>query len=94
MFVGGYDNTGEHEGGYAITRNITALATIGWDDLYFSGIPPVRVDEPLWNVGFQFTPNPDSSITVRYGRKDGITAAYVNGAMCRRRACASTPTIR
>ena len=79
VFVGAYDNTASYEAGYAITHNIMALATIGWDDLYYNGIPPIHIDQPLWNVGVQLTPNPDSSITLRYGTKDGITAAYVNG---------------
>lgn len=79
VFVGAYDNTASYEAGYAITRNIVALATIGWDDLYYGGIPPIRINEPLWNVGVQLFPNPDSNIVIRYGRKDGITAAFVNG---------------
>lgn len=79
VFVGAYDNIATYEAGYAITRNITALATIGWQTLYYSGIPPIHVDAPVWNVGVQLTPNADSTIIVRYGEIDGITSAYLNG---------------
>lgn len=79
VFVGGYDNTVSYEAGYAITHNVTALATIGWEDLSYSGVPPLHISQPLWNVGVQLTPNPNSNIVVRYGRQDGYTSAFVNG---------------
>jgi len=77
VMSGAYRYEALYEAGYAITRRITALASIGWDDIYYGGFPPVRVNSALWNIGAQMTPNPDSQITVRYGRKDGIDAPYV-----------------
>jgi uncharacterized protein (PEP-CTERM system associated) len=77
-FVGAYANIASYEAGYAISHTVTALATIGWDDLYYTGIPPIHINTPLWNVGVQWTPNPDSQIVARYGRDDGIDAPYLS----------------
>ncbi len=78
VFTGAYRNTAEYEAGYAITHSFTVLATIGWDDLHYAGLPPITIDTPLWNVGFQWTPNADSQVIARYGRKDGIDAPFLS----------------
>jgi hypothetical protein len=77
VFAGAWRNTAAYEAGYAVSRRLTLLGTIGWDDLHYGGVPPVRIDTALWNVGVQLTPNPDSQIIVRYGRKDGIDAPFL-----------------
>jgi uncharacterized protein (PEP-CTERM system associated) len=77
VYDGAYRNVASFETGYAITRRITLLGTIGYDDIYYASSPQVRITNGLWNVGFQFTPNPDSLITFRYGRKDGITGPFL-----------------
>ncbi len=77
---GGYDNVASYEAGYGITRNFTALATIGWETLHYGGVPPINIDDAIWNVGVQWTPNPDSTITVRYGSSQGITSAFVDAS--------------
>jgi uncharacterized protein (PEP-CTERM system associated) len=74
---GAFQNTVAYEGGYAVTRQLTLLATVGWEDLHYNSIPPVNVNDGLWNVGFRYTPNPDSSILFRYGRQDGLTGPFV-----------------
>ena len=79
-YRGAHRNQVTNDVGYAITRTITALAGFGYQDLRFSGVPGVRLREPTWRVGGRFTPNPDSSITVTYGRRDGFNAAAVDGA--------------
>ncbi len=76
-FVGAYANIASYEAGYAVSHTVTALATIGWDDLHYNGIPPITINTPLWNVGVQWTPNPDSQIVARYGRDDGIDAPFL-----------------
>jgi uncharacterized protein (PEP-CTERM system associated) len=73
---GAHRNTASFEGGYAVTREITVLGTIGYDDILYSSAPPVRIDSALWNVGVLLVPNPDSQITLRYGRKDGVDAPF------------------
>jgi uncharacterized protein (PEP-CTERM system associated) len=76
---GAHRELASYEAGYAVTHTIALLATIGWQDIFYSGTPAIRVEDVLWNVGLRLTPNPDSSITVRYGRTDGIDAAFLDG---------------
>lgn len=57
---------------YAITRTIAVLGAIGYQNLRYDTIPRTRVDEPLWNLGVRFAPNPEDFVSVRYGRRDGF----------------------
>src|SRR4029434_9462410 len=36
--------------GYAINRSITALASIGHEDLRFNGFPPVHINDMIWGA--------------------------------------------
>ena len=58
--------------GYAITRDITALATVGYDDVHYSGTQPYNYTGLDWSGGGRWVPNPDSSITVTYGSLEGV----------------------
>jgi uncharacterized protein (PEP-CTERM system associated) len=79
-YRGAHRNQATNDIGYAVTRTVTALAGFGYQDLRFNGVPGVRISEPIWSVGGRLTPNPDSSITITYGRRDGFNAAAVDGA--------------
>ena len=58
--------------GYAVTRTFTALGTIGYQDLHYAGVPPYNVNGILWSVGGRYAPNPNLSVTLTYGRRDGF----------------------
>lgn len=78
-------NTVSTDFGYAVTRTITLLAGTGYQDLKFSGQdfagqPGIRINEPIWNVGVRLQPNPNSSITVGYGRRDGANSVFLDGS--------------
>lgn len=77
--IGAFQNVASFEAGYSVTRSTILLGTIGWNELHYGGIPPVNINSGLWNVGVQWTPNPDSKITVRYGRSLGIDAPFLSG---------------
>ena len=77
---GAYRDIATLDNGYAITRNVTALATIGWERIHYSGSAPVDIDDAVWNVGMRLTPNADSSITVRYGHQDGLNSFSLDAA--------------
>ena len=79
-YKGAHRNQLANEIGYAVTRTITALAGVGYQDLRFGGSPGVRISEPLWSVGGRIAPNPDSTLTVTYGHRDGFNAAAVDGS--------------
>ena len=79
-YRGAHRNQVSNDVGYAVTRKITALAGFGYQDLKYSGQPGVRIQEPTWSFGGRFTPDPDSSLTITYGHRDGFNAAAVNGS--------------
>ena len=78
-YSGAYRNQVENQLGYALTRRITLLGGAGYQDLRYSGIPAIRVNEPIWNVGVRYAPNPDSVLTLLYGRRDGFNAFSFDG---------------
>lgn len=79
-YRGAHRNQVTNDLGYAVTRTITALAGFGYQDLRFNGAPGVRLQEPIWSAGVRLAPNPDSSVTLTYGRRDGFNAAAVDGS--------------
>ncbi len=73
--AGAYQNLLTEQLGYALTRGITALASLGWEDLRYGGVGAPIYDDATWSLGVRLLPNPDSSITVTYGHQGGATAA-------------------
>jgi len=63
---------------YPLVHTISALTTIGYEDLRFGGVPTVQIDDAVWGVGARFAPTPDRTLTVLYGRHDGITSPYAS----------------
>ena len=78
VLEGAFRDTVTLDNGYAITRNITALAAIGYERIRYAGTSPININDAVWNVGFRLTPNPTSSITMRYGHRDGLNSASVD----------------
>ena len=72
-------DTATYTAGYAITRTITALGSIGWEKIDYTGASNYYINDATWGLGFKLTPNADSNITVMYGRQDGATALWLNG---------------
>ncbi len=75
-----YDNIYTLGGAYALTRSIAPIAEIGYEDLRYASVPVVQISSPVWQVGVRWTPNPDSTVTVAYGRRDGIDSAYLDAS--------------
>ena len=81
ILQGATDNTATYQVGYAITHDIIALASIGWEDINYGGGPGSPIyNDATWSVGAQLTPNPDSSIIVSYGHQQGATSASLNAS--------------
>jgi uncharacterized protein (PEP-CTERM system associated) len=78
VLSGAYRDIASLDSGYALTRNIIALATVGYERIHYAGDSPVRIDDAIWNAGVRLTPNADSSITVRYGHQDGLNSLMVD----------------
>ncbi len=60
--------------GYGINRTVAALASLGYEDINYSGANPVRIRDAVWSAGFRLTPNERSVFTFTYGHRDGFDA--------------------
>ncbi len=66
--------------GYALTRTVTLIVGAGYQDIAFSGTPGYHVSEPIWNAGVRWTPQPDTSISIGFARRDGANSLYLDAA--------------
>lgn len=73
-----FDNIYSISGAYAVTRTIAPIATIGYQELRYDSIPVVSYYGPLWQVGVKWTPNADSSISLGYGQRDGVSSFFLD----------------
>ncbi len=58
--------------GYGLSRAVALLGSAGYEDIAYSGLPPIRIRDAVWNAGIRLTPNQASSLTAKYGHKDGF----------------------
>ena len=65
-------STAIDEFGYGLSRAVALLGSAGYEDIAYSGVPPVRIRDAVWSAGIRLTPNQASSLTARYGHKDGF----------------------
>ncbi|MDO9711741.1 TIGR03016 family PEP-CTERM system-associated outer membrane protein [Paracraurococcus lichenis] len=85
----GFDGSGVYNGAYrqihtlqmryAVTREIALLGEGGWQDQRFNGTPPFVVHDAIWSTGVRLSPDPDSFLIIRYGRRDGYDSFNGNG---------------
>jgi len=85
---GATDNVVNDQLGFALSHNVILLAGLGWEDIHYAGTGAPQFSGITWSGGVQYTPNPDSTITVTYGHQQGASAAAVNASY------APTPRIR
>lgn len=78
-YAGAHRNEIQNELGYALTRTITVLGGLGYQDIRYAGLPGVRIQEPTFNVGVRYSPNPDTRATLLYGRRDGAPSLSFEG---------------
>jgi len=79
LYDGAYRHLGLVETRYAITPTIAGLVELGYERERFNTFPVTEVDGVVWAVGTRLTPNPDSLIIAKYGRRDGFNSWRVNG---------------
>ena len=68
------------DNGYAITRTITGLARVGYEDIRYTGTSPVNIQDAIWDAGLRLTPDADTSVTARYGHHDGFNSLTFLGS--------------
>jgi uncharacterized protein (PEP-CTERM system associated) len=64
---------------YAATRSVTVTSSIGHEDYTYGGGNPYKINDLTWSGGLDWTPDPDSSISVGYGHQQGNSSFYLNG---------------
>ncbi len=79
VYRGAYRALQTYDIAYAVSRFITALGEIGHESIHYGGLPPVRIDDGVWNVGAKFAPDRDSALTLTYGHHDGGDALTFDG---------------
>lgn len=80
VYSGAYRNLYTIDGAYALNRSIALVGEIGYESLRYAGVSPIQVESPVYQAGVRWTPKPDSSITVTYGRRDGLDSVFVDGS--------------
>jgi uncharacterized protein (PEP-CTERM system associated) len=65
--------------GYAFSEAVAVTASIGHEDIRYSGPTPFKQSDLTWSLGAHLVPNPDSSIDLGYGHQQGASSFYLNG---------------
>ncbi|MFQ3622959.1 MAG: TIGR03016 family PEP-CTERM system-associated outer membrane protein, partial [Acetobacteraceae bacterium] len=80
LYDGAYRRDAVLEVGYGITRAFAGLVEVGYEQQRYNTVPVTRFEGLIWAAGLRFTPNEATSITVKYGRRDGYNSAFVQGS--------------
>ncbi len=70
-YVGAHRNEASNQLSFAVDHTFTLLASYGYQDVRYGGTPGVRINQPSYSAGFRYAPNPDTSVTLQYGKQDG-----------------------
>lgn len=66
---------------YSLTREVAALVEGGYEEQHYLGTRPFNVAGPVWSVGLRLTPEPGSSVTLTYGRRDGFESFRLDAGL-------------
>jgi len=64
---------------YVWDQSVSFYGQFGWERLNYSNPSYYSLNGPTWGFGATFTPDPDTSITLGYGRQDGTTSFTFDG---------------
>lgn len=59
--------------GYALNRRVLPFGELGYEQATYNTIEHTRINGPIWEIGVQLAPNPDSLISIGYGHHQGVT---------------------
>lgn len=60
------------------SQTVALLGSLGYENIHYSGANGLDIHDITWSVGTTLTPNPDSFITLTYGRQQGADAFNLN----------------
>jgi uncharacterized protein (PEP-CTERM system associated) len=76
-----HSNTITNTVGYAITYSLFANASVGYENIQYSGGNPYSTQGATWSVGGRWTPDPDTEIDAGYGYNQGQDSFYLNASL-------------
>ena len=79
-FTTSHDNRITDTFGYAISYTLVANASIGYENLSYSGGNGYNTEGVTWSVGGRWTPDPDSEFDANYGRSEGQNSLTLNAS--------------
>lgn len=72
---------------YHYNQTWAFFGSLGWEVIKYSGSDQLNINGATWSIGTTVTPNPDTSVTISYGRQEGANSVNFNA---RYRATART----
>lgn len=63
---------------YAASRLLTVFASLGYENIQYSGGASQKISGMTWSIGGTLYPNPDSQITLSYGLQQGQNSFSAN----------------
>jgi uncharacterized protein (PEP-CTERM system associated) len=75
----GHNDTASNQVNYALNRWIEVFASIGYEDIDYSGTNSLAIHDITWQLGTTLTPSPRSSLTMSYGHQQGTDSFSANG---------------
>jgi len=64
---------------YAINTSLSVFGSLGYENIQYSNALSQKINGITWQIGTTWTPNPDSSVSVSYGRQEGSESLTLNG---------------
>jgi len=65
--------------GYAATRTLTLLGQAGHQEIRYGGTRPISISDAIWSLGARWNPDPDTTMTARFGYRDGGNNFFFEG---------------
>jgi uncharacterized protein (PEP-CTERM system associated) len=75
-----HDNTITDTISYAISYSLSVNASVGYENLQYSGGNGYNTKGTTWSFGGHWAPSPDTSIDAGYGHNQGQTTFYLNAS--------------
>ena len=63
---------------YAINTSLSVFASLGYENIQYSNALSQQIKGITWQLGTTWTPNPDSTVSVSYGRQEGAESLTLN----------------
>jgi uncharacterized protein (PEP-CTERM system associated) len=59
-------------------QSFAFFASLGWENIRYRGTEQLSINGPTWSIGTNWTPSPDSLLTISYGHREGADSLAVD----------------